>query len=86
MYKKEHQRIAPDLRDGIPNQSTSTDVYSFGRVVNRIFIHSSSMEELVKKCLCYSSSNRPTISEIIISCFEHCSCIGYIAATMDYSI
>ena len=68
MYKKEHQQIAPDLRDGIAKQSTSTDVYSFGRVlkrINRIFIHSSNMEELVKKCLCYSSSNRPTISEIL---------------------
>lgn len=72
-YRVFHKHIAPDVVDGIVRPSTSSDMYSYGRVFKSIVryfpIHResipSSIVDMVNKCLLYQSSHRPSASSVI---------------------
>ena len=65
-YKRHHPHVAPDVRDGLCKQSTLSDIYSFGRILStinaKLEVHC--LEELVKTCLQYKSSERPSTDYI----------------------
>lgn len=64
-YKLHHPHIAPDLRDGLCKQSPSSDIFSFGRMMNIInassFLKSDRVSELSQKCMQYNGQLRPDI-------------------------
>lgn len=65
-YKINHPHIAPDLRDGISKQSSSTDVYSFGRIIKivanaSLLLKGDKFNELAQKCMQYNGQLRPDI-------------------------
>lgn len=72
-YRKKHKHIAPDLVDGIAKPSPASDVYGFGRIFKNVICYFPlalselpvSVKDIVKKCLKYESSNRPSTDEII---------------------
>ncbi len=66
-HKVNHTQIAPDLRDGLVKQSTSSDIFSLGRIFKRMnsTIKSDNFSVLIKQCLQYHSCSRPCIVEII---------------------
>ena len=72
-YRAKHKHIAPDLIDGIATPSTSSDMYSYGRIVKSIVRHfpisseliPSVIVDMVNNCLCYNSSKRPTAKSVI---------------------
>ena len=49
-YKTHHPQVAPDLCDGHSRQSATTDVYSVGRVLSTINVHSSLNNDRIKEC------------------------------------
>ena len=68
MYKHQHRQIAPDLRDGLVAQSIHTDVYSLGRIQNKLgkcIIKEDALRTLIKQTLSYYSTNRPSISSVL---------------------
>ncbi len=68
IYKKQHPQIAPDLRDGKTRQNPATDVYSLGRVIrktNCTMAHSDEITTLQKQAMRYSSSERPSLTDIV---------------------
>lgn len=69
VYITDHPQVAPDLRDGKCKQSIASDVYSFGRVLYRIYLTKriqgwSFLKDLVKRCMAYDSTARPSTSDI----------------------
>lgn len=70
IYKKEHSQIAPDLREGEVKQSVLSDVYSLGRVfkkVNNMVLGADCLGDIIKRSLSYYSSDRPSLSELLVS-------------------
>ena len=37
-YQRDHTQIAPDLIDGVGDLSTSSDMYSYGRLIKNIIV------------------------------------------------
>ena len=72
-YESVHSHIAPDLRDGLCAQSTLSDVYSFGRLLNKVvksyFPEHTGLHDLSTKCMEYNSALRPN-SLIILNFFS----------------
>lgn len=69
VYKKEHPQVAPDLRDGLVQQSQATDIYSLGRILKRcnsVLLHSSEFSCQIRKILSYHSRDRPELKDIIL--------------------
>ena len=65
-YKVNHPHIAPDLRDGQCPQSTSSDIFSLGRIINLVndtaaSLQQKSLQELSQKCMQYHMHERPNI-------------------------
>lgn len=68
-YKVNHPQIAPDLRDGVCKQTTASDVYSFGRILNKINTVKQIqgwpfVKDMISQCMMYSALARPCISSI----------------------
>ena len=72
-YRTIHRHIAPDLVDGIVKPSTSSDIYSYGRIFKSIICYfplsreliPHSIVDMVNKCLSYQASQRPSASCVI---------------------
>lgn len=68
-YKRVHTHIAPDLRDGLCVQSESSDVYSFGRLLNRAvnsyLSEHTELNDLSNKCMQYHHTSRPNLHSIL---------------------
>lgn len=68
-YKSVHTHISPDLRDGICTQSVSSDIYSFGKLVNGLIkshvLHNNELDDLSGKCMQYHSISRPNLHSIL---------------------
>ena len=65
---KEHTQVAPDLRDGLVSQSTHSDVYSLGRILNTVNRKKMKVKGLVstiKQCLSYHSHDRPSLEQVL---------------------
>ena len=64
-YKLHHPHIAPDLRDGRCKQCMSSDIYSFGRIMNMVnktlslALSSDEVNKISRDCMQYDSSLRP---------------------------
>ena len=52
-YKENHPHIAPDLRDGLCQQSVQSDIFSFGRIIRMInnILQKEKLEELANECI-----------------------------------
>ena len=69
IYKKEHPQVAPDLRDGLVQQSQATDIYSLGRILKRcnsVLLHSPEFSTQIRKVLRYHSRDRPEMENILL--------------------
>lgn len=69
MYKKEHPQVAPDLRDGLVQQSQATDIYSLGRILKRcnsVLLHSPDLSTQIRKILSYHSHDRPELKSVLL--------------------
>lgn len=68
-YESVHTHIAPDLRDGLCAQSASSDVYSFGRLLNIIakshLSEHTELHDLSNKCMQYHCALRPNLLSIL---------------------
>ena len=68
-YKSVHTHIAPDLRDGVCTQSVSSDIYSFGKLVNGLIkshvLRNTELEDLSYKCMQYHYTSRPNLHSIL---------------------
>lgn len=68
-YWKDHPHIAPDLRDGVCKQSTSSDVFALGRVIKLVNcvpqLQKEDLAKLSDKCMHYYMHSRPEICTII---------------------
>ena len=67
LYKKDHPHIAPDLRDGLVTQSSSTDIYSLGRILKRCnarVLHNSDLSSAIKSALTYHSKDRINVNKL----------------------
>ena len=68
-YKENHPHIAPDLRDGVCQQSVQSDIFSFGRIIKMInnvpHLQREKLEELADKCMRYHMHSRPYLNTII---------------------
>lgn len=70
-YREQHKHIAPDLIDGISVPSSSSDMFSFGRIFKSIICYLKFDQQsfhaltltMVKKCLKYSASEHLTAAE-----------------------
>lgn len=66
-YAKNHPQIAPEVRRGIQKQSFASDVYSFGRVFNKInsnVLKVPCLHDLSMLCLSEIIQKRPTADEL----------------------
>lgn len=87
-YRDIHKHIAPDLVDGISIPSPSSDMYSYGRIFKNIVCYThleitllpTSVQALIKRCLKYLSTERPTamyakdiLSEILQQHMHDCT-------------
>ena len=78
-YRQIHKHIAPDLIDGICIPSPSSDMYSYGRVFKNIVCYSQTksttlsvpVRTLIKNCLKYHATDRPTAADAIDVLSEH---------------
>ena len=76
-----HKHIAPDLIDGVCVPSPASDMYSYGRIFKNIVCYSQTksgtlsvpVRTLIKNCLKYHSTDRPTAADAIDILCEHCS-------------
>lgn len=62
-YKKNHPQIAPEVRDGRAKQSFSSDIYSFGRIMQKINMAKLCipvLNGLAEQCLEASYQKRPS--------------------------
>ena len=68
-YKQVHMHIAPDLRDGLCVQSTSSDVYSFGKLLNKTvnshLAEHTELNDLSNKCMQYHHASHPKLHSIL---------------------
>ena len=60
-YRIHHHHIAPEVIDGIYPQSVKSDVYSLGRIINKVAraIMSSSLHTIGQKCIIVNRDHRP---------------------------
>ena len=68
VYKGDHPQVAPDLRDGLVQQTMSTDIYSLGRILKRcnsVVIRSMQLASTIRPILSYHSQDRPSIEAIL---------------------
>ena len=66
-YAKNHPQVAPEVRRGIQKQSFASDVYSFGRVFNKInsnVLKLPCLYNLSMLCLSETVQKRPTGDEL----------------------
>lgn len=66
-YAKHHPQVAPEVRRGVCKQSFASDIYSFGRVlqkVNIIALKIPYLYNLSDQCLKDNHSIRPTATEL----------------------
>ena len=67
-YREQHKHIAPDLIDGISSPSSSSDMYSFGRIFKSTICHLKLDPDsfqgctltMIKRCLKYNEIERPS--------------------------
>ena len=66
-FKRRYTQLAPDLVDGIVEQSYLSDVFSFGEVIKKMARsnRSKSLEQLASQATAYSCSDRQQLSETI---------------------
>lgn len=65
-YKTNHPQIAPEVRTGINKQSFASDIYSFGRILQKInsaILNTPVLYNLAEQCLDHYSK-RPTADEL----------------------
>ena len=68
-YKKEQPQVAPDLRDGLVQQSQATDVHSLGRILKRcnsVLLYSPDLSTKIWKILSYHSHDRPELKSVLL--------------------
>ncbi len=66
-YAKDHPQIAPEIRNGYQKQSFASDVYSMGRIIQKIntaILDVPQIRTMVELCLSSDSSKRPTAKEL----------------------
>ena len=65
---KRYPHIAPELHRG-ERQSTASDVFSFGALINRVLIDSKfdipALKSAAKKCLSSSPGKRPELRDVL---------------------
>ena len=71
-YRIYHGHLAPDVRDGIIEQTFSSDVFSFGYMMNTLarkkdISHRAQLLSLSKECMLYNAAERPEMHDIIES-------------------
>ena len=71
-YKLHHSHLAPDVRDGICEQSFLSDVYSFGHLLytlakNKKIDQRLHLKALSKECMQYNAHNRPEMNDVVHS-------------------
>ena len=69
-YAIEHPQVAPDLRDGHCRQTESSDIYSLGRVIQKVndkFLHIPFIASHASLCIQYGCKQRPSIDELYTS-------------------
>ena len=68
-YKIHHAHIAPDLRDGVCRQSTQSDIYSLGRILNLVNnlldLQNEDLKQLSDKCMQYHNNLHPNMVAIL---------------------
>ena len=67
MYKKHHPQIAPEVRNGLEKQSYCSDIFSFGRIIQRINEEKLKIPVLYKmaeQCLDTCSQKWPTTTDL----------------------
>ena len=74
-YRIRHAHIAPDVRDGIIEQTFSSDVFSFGYMMYTLakkkdIGHRMQLVSLSKECMLYSATDRPEMPDIVQSLTE----------------
>ena len=65
-YAIEHPQVAPDLRDGHCRQTESSDIYSLGRVIQKVndkFLHIPFIASHASLCIQYGCKQRPSTDE-----------------------
>lgn len=76
LYKKSHPQIAPEVRNGLAMQSYHSDIYSFGRVfqkINEDILKIPVLYKMATLCLDDSSKMRPTAGDLhkfLVNLFE----------------
>ena len=66
-YKECHPQIAPEVRNGISKQSFSSDIYSFGRIlqqINTAKLNTPVINSLSEQCLTHTAKDRPTAQDL----------------------
>lgn len=69
-YKKHYPQVAPDLRDGLVQQSQKSDVYAFGRIVKVVVQRKLSREaplydQVISASMRYDAAERPDINTVL---------------------
>lgn len=65
-YKKRYSHLAPDLVDGRVKQSCLSDVYSFGKLMEKMApVESSSIQDLACRSICYLCNDRQKLPETV---------------------
>lgn len=74
-YATDHPQIAPDLRDGLCKQCELSDVYSLGRVIQKVnnqFLKISTLTSYSSICIQYSCTKRPSSSDLYVCISNLC--------------
>ena len=66
-YKVVHPQIAPEVRNGIHKQSFASDIYSFGRIMQRVNhkLEIPVLNSLADHCLGASYDKRPSAEQLL---------------------
>ena len=67
LYKKCYSHLAPDLIDGKVKQTTASDIYSFGQIVQKLSAVTSGKDFAMLSAVCttYSGYNRQKLNVTI---------------------
>ena len=66
-YKTDYPHIAPEIVEGRSGQSFQSDIYSFGKMAEAIFLKSNlgQLPELLSRALSPNPSTRPTLLDLL---------------------
>ena len=67
IYQEKHSHVAPDLRDGLTNQSKASDVYAWGQLLYYVYKKLSlnkTIKVTIKLCLMYHDYERPSCTDV----------------------